>query len=195
MAEHQRSSLTMRTACFAAAHLEATARRTGFVNRASNMTGTILLALVTFGAWSEATTPVAPLAATVTQWDEHVAVSPEAMEQRLPKRAQAFRPEMLQQALAKTPAIEHGGAEVCCAALTTVSRADRPGCELPDRLKDTCAGSGGSAAKAGATMQAVWDDTNSRVDHCALTAWTMPDQQDMDQVAAWAQKGLVFLFA
>ena len=100
MAEHLLSSLTMRTACFAAEHSEAAARRTGFVQRAAKMTGKIFLALVTFGAWSEVKTPCAPLAAKATQWDEPVAVSPEAIYPRMHKRAQAFLQEMIQQALA-----------------------------------------------------------------------------------------------
>lgn len=40
--------------------IEATARRTGIVQRASKMTGNLFLALVTFGTWSEANTTVAP---------------------------------------------------------------------------------------------------------------------------------------
>ena len=35
--------------------IEATARRTGFVQRASKMTDTLFLALVTFGTWREGT--------------------------------------------------------------------------------------------------------------------------------------------
>ena len=47
MAEHTLNSLTMLTAFFSAEHIEAAARRTGFVKRISKSTGKIFLALVT----------------------------------------------------------------------------------------------------------------------------------------------------
>src|SRR6266702_4420210 len=75
MAEHQLSSLTMLTEFFATEQIEAAARRTGFVKRTSKITGKIFLALVTFGAWSDAKTTFAQLAAKVTQLDEHIDVS------------------------------------------------------------------------------------------------------------------------
>lgn len=184
MAEHLLSSLTMLTECFAAEHSEAAARRTGFVQRASKMTGKIFLPLVTFGGWSDAKTTVAPLAAKATPWDEPIAVSPEALEQRMPKRAHAFLQEMIQHALAKTHAIDTVCEEAFCAACPKVSLADRTGFALPDSLKDTFPGSGGSAAPAGANMQAVWDSKNRRCDHCALTPWNMPDQHYVDHVVA-----------
>jgi len=50
------SAISMFTDFFASDDIEAAARRTGFVTRPSKRTGTLLLALVTFGAWSDATT-------------------------------------------------------------------------------------------------------------------------------------------
>jgi hypothetical protein len=146
---------SMLTEFFAAEQIEAAARRTGFVKRASKITGKIFLALVTFGAWSDAKTAFAQLAAQVTQLDEHVDVSPEAMYQRMPKRTHALLQEMIQHALAKTHAIASGCEEVFCAAFTKVYLADSTGFALPDSLKDTFPGSGGVAAKAGAKMQTV----------------------------------------
>src|SRR5438874_2595081 len=101
MAEHVLSSLTMRTEFFTAEHLAATARRTGFVKRASTMTGKLFLALVTFGVWSDATTALAQLAAKVTPLDDQVEVSPEAIYQRMNKSALAFLQDMIRCALAK----------------------------------------------------------------------------------------------
>jgi hypothetical protein len=193
MAEHQLRSLTMRTACFAAAQMEAAARRTGLVKRASKMTGKIFLAVVTFGAWSDANTTFAPLAAQVTQMDEHVAGSPEAISQRMQKRAHAFLQEMSQHALARTHAIAAGCEDVFCAAFTKVSLAESTGCALPDSRKDTFPGSGGSAAHAGAKMQAGWDYKSNRFDHCALTAWNIPDQKYVDAVVALAQEGILLI--
>ena len=62
-----RSAVSMFTDFFSSDDIEATARRTGFVKRASQITGKRFLALVTFGSWSDATTTLAPLAAKVTQ--------------------------------------------------------------------------------------------------------------------------------
>ena len=85
MAEQPSSALTMLTECFSTEHIEDSARRTGFVKRASKMTGQLFLALVTFGVWSDAHTTLAPLAAQVTQLDEGLTSSPEAIYQRLHK--------------------------------------------------------------------------------------------------------------
>ncbi len=73
----------MLTEFFTAEHIEAAARRTGFVKRASKITGKLFLALVTFGVWSDATTSLAQLAAKVTQLDDQLEVSPEAIYQRM----------------------------------------------------------------------------------------------------------------
>ena len=194
MAEHQLSALTMLTEFFAAEQIEAAARRTGFVKRASKITGKLFLAVVTFGAWSDAKTTFAQLAAKVTQVDEHVNVSPEAIYQRMHKRSHAFLQEMIQHALATTQVIAAGCEDVFCAAFTKVYLADSTGFALPDSLKDTFPGSGGSAAQAGAKIQAVWDYKSSRFDHFALTAWNIPDQKYVDKVVALAQKGALFIF-
>jgi hypothetical protein len=194
MAEHLLSSLTMLTEFFAAEHIEATARRTGFVQRASKITGKLFLALVTFGVWSDAKTTFGQLAAKATQVDEHVAVSPEAIYQRMNKRALAFLQDMIQQALAQTHAIEKVCDETFCASFTKVYLADSTGFALPDSLKETFPGSGGSAAQAGAKIQAVWDYKSSRLDHFALTPWNIPDQKYVDHVVALARKGALFIF-
>ena len=194
MAEHQLSALTMLTEFFAAEQIEAAARRTGFVKRASKITGKLFLAVVTFGAWSDAKTTFAQLAAKVTQVDEHVNVSPEAIYQRMHKRAHAFLQEMIQHALATTQVIAAGCEDGFCAAFTKVYLADSTGFALPDSLKETFPGAGGSAAQAGAKIQAVWDYKSSRFDHFALTAWNIPDQKYVDKVVALAQKGALFIF-
>ena len=54
MAEHQLSALTMLTEFFAAEQIEAAARRTGFVKRASKITGK------TFWLWSPSGPGVMP---------------------------------------------------------------------------------------------------------------------------------------
>jgi hypothetical protein len=180
----------MLTDFFSADDIEATARRTGFVKRASKLTGKLFLALVTFGAWSDATTTLAQLAAQVTHLDEQVEVSPEAIHQRMHQRALAFLQDMIRQALAKVQAVE----KVCDEGLFTyfakVYLADSTGFELPESLHDLLPGSGGSAAKAGAKIQAVWDDKHSVFDHFVLTPWNIPDQKYIDHVVALARLAL-----
>ena len=177
MAEYTSSAVSMFTDVFSSEDIERTARRTGFVKRASPIPGKLFLALVTCGGGSEAQTTLAPLAAKVAQWGTPVEVSPEAMHQRMNTRAHAFLQDMIRQALAKVHALE----KVCDAGLfpffPKVSLADRTGCARPDSLHETFPGSGGSAAQAGATRQAVWDDTSRVFGHCALTPWNIPDQK------------------
>jgi hypothetical protein len=183
----------MVTDFFAADDIEAAARQTGFVKRTAKITGKIFLALVTFGVWSEAKTTLAQLAAKVTQLGEPLEVSPEAIHQRMNKRAHAFLQEMIRHALAKA----HSIAKVCDDGLLTyftkVYLVDSTGFGLPDSLKDLFPGAGGSAAKAGAKMQAAWDYKSSVFGHFALTPWNLPDNKYVDTVVALAQKGVLFL--
>ena len=157
MAEHTLSSLAMLTAFFSAEHIEASARRTGFVQRTSKITGKIFLALVTFGVWSDAHTTLAQLAAKVAQLGEQLAVSPEAIYQRMNKGALTFLQDMIRQALAKVQVIEKVCEDGLFTFFTKVYLADSTGFGLPDSLHDLFPGSGGSAAKAGAKIQAVWE--------------------------------------
>jgi hypothetical protein len=159
------SVVSLLTDFFAADDIDATARRTGLVTRAATMTGQLLLALVTFGTWSEAKTTLAPVAAQVTPLDKPVDVSPEAMHPRLHKQAMAFLQDMIRQALAQVQSMERGCDEGRLTPVTNGYIADSPGVERPEALHKTVPGAGGSAAQAGANIHAVWDDT-SRVWSC-----------------------------
>ena len=193
MTASTRSAVSMVTAFFSSDDIEAAARRTGFVKRTAKITGKIFLALVTFGVWSEAKTTLAQLAAKVTQLGEQLEVSPEAIHQRMNNRAHAFLQEMIRHALAKA----HSIAKVCDDGLftdfTTVYLVDSTGFGLPESLKDLFPGAGGSAAKAGAKIQAAWDYKSSVFGHFALTPWNIPDNKYVDTVVALAQKGRLFL--
>jgi hypothetical protein len=140
--------------------------------------------LVTFGAWHEANPSLAPLAAKVTQLDDQLEVSPEAIYQRMNKRALAFLQDLISQALAKVHARTHVCDEGLFPAFTKVYLADSTGFALPNTVHDLWPGSGGSAAKAGAKMQAVWDYTSSLFAHFALPPWNSPDQKSIDSVIA-----------
>jgi len=181
----------MLTEFFTSDDIEATARRTGFVQRASKITGKLFLALMTFGTWREANTTLAPLAAKIPPLGQHVDVSPEAIHQRMHKKASGFLQAMLRQALAKVQSLEHVCDDGLFTAFTPVYLADSTGFGLPEALHKTFPGSGGSAAKAGAKIQAVWDDKNSIFGHCALTPWNIPDQRDIDTVVALAHAGML----
>jgi hypothetical protein len=159
----------MFTDFFSADDIAAAARRTGFVQRASTLPGTRFLALVTFGTWRAATTTLAHVAAPVPHVDEQGAGSPEASQQRLPPRARALLQDLLPPARAKVHAIETVCDDGLCTALSKGSLADSTGCELPASLQDLLPGSGGSAAKASAKIQAVWDYKSSVFEHFVLT--------------------------
>ncbi len=189
-----RSAVAMLTDFFASDDIEHTARQTGFVKRASKITGKLFLALITFGVWSDATTTLAQLAAKVTQLDDQIEVSPEALHQRMNTRALAFLQEMIRQALATVQALEHVCEDGLFVSFTKVYIGDSTGFGLPESLQDLLPGSGGSAAKAGAKIQAVWEYKHSVFAHFALTPWNLPDQKYIDQVVALARKGALFLF-
>lgn len=103
---------------------------------------------------------------------------------RLNKRALVFLQDMIRQALAKVQALEHVCADGLFTAFTKVYLADSTGFGLPDSLADLFPGSGGSATKAGAKIQAVWDYKSSVFSHFALTPWNIPDQKYVDTVVA-----------
>ena len=189
-----RSAVSMLTDFFASDDIEATARRTGFVKRASKITGKLFLALVTFGPWHAANTTLAQLAAKVAQLDKQVDVSPEAIHQRMNKKAIVFLQDMIRQALAKAHTLERVCEDGLFTFFTKVYIADSTGFALPEALHQIFPGSGGSAAKAGAKIQAVWAYKSSVFGHFALTPWNIPEQRYVDTVIALAQKGLLFLF-
>jgi hypothetical protein len=172
-----RSAVSRLTDFWTSDDIEATARRTGFVKRPSKITGKLFLTLVTFGTWREAKTTLAQLAAKVTPLDQDVEVSPEAMHQRMHKKAIAFLQDMIRQALVTGPSLEHVCDDGLFTSLTKVYLAASTSFALPDSLHQLLPGSGGSASKAGAKIQAVWDYKNSVLDHFALTPWNIPDQK------------------
>jgi hypothetical protein len=143
-----------------------------------------LLALMTVGAWSEAKTTVAQRAAQVSPLSQPVDISPAAMQQRLHKKAMALLQDMICQARAKLHALEPMCAAGLLPSLTNVYIAESPGFERPAELHKTFPGAGGSAAHAGAKLQAGWDYQSSLLGHWALTPGNIPDQRAIDQVVA-----------
>jgi len=127
---------------------------------------------------------LAQLAAKATQLGTQVAVSPEALYQRMNKRALAFLQAMLRTALAQIHTCAPGCDESLFALFARVHIAESTGFAPPDSLQDTCPGAGGSAAPAGAKMPLVWDDTRSVFTHFALTPWNIPAPQYLDTVVA-----------
>jgi len=182
------------TEFFAPAQIEACARRTGFVRRTSKITGKVFLALVTVGAWSTPKTSLAQLAAKGAQLPTPIDFSPEALHQRMTRRAVAFLRELLQQAFAKF----HTGDTACdtelFAPFTAVYIADSTSLELPKALKDPFPGNGGAASGAGAKLQLVWEYLSHSFAHLALVAGTTPDNKYIDTVVQVAQRGALFLF-
>lgn len=72
--------------------------------------------------------------------------------------------------------------------------ADSTGFSLPETLKDSFPGSGGSATKAGAKIQLVWEYKQSLLEHFVLMPWKLPDNKYVDTVVAFARTGGRFLF-
>ena len=148
MAEPWLSTVERLTEFFSADPIEARARRTTFVQRASKITGKLFLALVTLGRWSTAKTPVPQLAAQAAQLAEPVELTPEALQQRRTARAVAFLQDLLQTAFAKL----HPGDTLCeegiVAPFPRVHIADSTGCSLPESLQTEFPGAGGSGSKA-----------------------------------------------
>ena len=188
-----RSAVAMVTDGFSSDDIAATARRTGFVTRASKITGPLFLALMPFGPWQAAHTTLAQWAAKAAPLDTPGEVSPEAMQQRMNTQALALLQDMRRQALAKAHPLERVCADGLFPSFANVSRADSTGFALPEALHKPFPGSGGSAAKAGANMQAVWDYQNGVCGHGALPPWNIPDQRYIDTVVALAHTGLLFL--
>src|SRR4030095_3346222 len=83
MAKPCLSTVEKLTEFFATDQIEASARRTKFVQRTSKITGKLFLALVTLGRWSTAKTTVSQLAAKAAQLDDPVSITPEALQQRM----------------------------------------------------------------------------------------------------------------
>src|SRR3954464_3928738 len=103
MAEAWLSTVEKLTEFFSSDQIEASARRTKLVQRASKITGKLFLALVTFGRWSAPKTTVAQLAAKAAPLGVPGDITPEALPQRRTERAVAFLRELLQTAFAKLP--------------------------------------------------------------------------------------------
>jgi DDE family transposase len=194
MAEPWLSTVAKLTEFFATDQIEASARRTKFVQRASKITGKLFLALVTVGRWSAPKTTVAQLAAKAAQLDAPVEITPEALQQRMTERAVAFLRDLLQTAFAQL----HTGDTVCDDGLFVsfgrVHIGDSTGFGLPASLKEQFPGAGGSGSKAGAKIQLVWEYKSHTFDHLALVPWNVPDNKYVDTVVELARPHSLFVF-
>jgi len=194
MAEAWLSMVEQVSEFFSTDQIEASARRTQFVQRASKITGKLFLALVTFGRWSDPTTSVAQLAAKAAQLDQSVTMTPEALQQRMTARAVAFLQDLLQTAFTKLPTKDMGEDEVLFAPCARVHIADSTGFGLPESLQAQFPGAGGSGSQAGAKIQRVWEYKSQTFDHVALIPWNVPDNKSVDTVVALARPHSLVLF-
>jgi len=194
MAEPWLSTVEKLTEFFSADQIEASARRTKFVQRASKITGKLFLALITFGRWSAAKTTVPQLAAKAAQLDVPVDITPEALQQRMTARAVAFLQEIVQRAFTKL----HTGDSICeegiFAPFSRVHIADSTGFGLPESLQKEFPGAGGSGSTAGAKIQLVWEYKSHTFDHFALIPWNVPDNKYVATVVELAHPHALFLF-
>lgn len=193
MAEPWLSTVEKLTEFFSSDQIEASARRTKFVQRASKITGKLFLALVTFGRWGTAKTTVPQLAAKAAQLDKPGSITPEALQQRMTARAVAFLQDLLQTAFVKL----HTGDTICEEGIFTpfprVYLADSTGFGLPESLAPEFPGAGGSGSTAGAKIQLVWEYKSHTFDHFALLPWNVPDSKYGDTVVELARASVLFL--
>ena len=194
MTESWHSTIAKLTEFFSTEQIEASARRTKFVQRTSKITGKLFLALVTFGRWSAPKTTVAQLAAKAAQLDLPVDMTPAALQQRMTDRAVAFLREVLQLAFAQLHAVGTVCEDGLFAAFGRVHIVDSTGFGLPESLKAEFPGAGGSGSKAGAKIQLVWDYKSQTFEHFALIPWNVPDNKYVDTVVNLAQRHSLFLF-
>jgi Transposase DDE domain len=194
MAEPWLSTVTKLTEFFSADQIEASARRTKFVQRASKITGKLFLALVTFGRWSAPTTTLAQLAAKAAQVEQPVEITPEALQQRMNERAVAFLQDLIQTAFTRLHPEDTEGDETLFAAFGRVHIADSTGFGLPESLHAQFPGAGGSGSKAGAKIQLVWEYKSHTFDHFALVPWNVPDNTYVDTVVELARPHSLFVF-
>src|SRR5712692_9067249 len=189
------SALTKLTEFFSPEQIEASARRSGFVQRASKITGKLLLALVTCGQWSAAQTSLAPLAATAAQVGEPGEGSPEAIQHRMNRRALALLQDMIRRAFAKL----HPGDPVCeeslCTAFPRGHSAGQYGVWAARPSERPLPRSRRSGAQAGAKIQLGGDYKSRTFAHVALLPWNMPYNKDVATVVALARRGALLLFA
>jgi len=194
MAEAWFSAVTKLTEFFSPDQIEASARRTKFVQRTSKITGQLFLALMTFGRWSAPKTTVPQLVAKAAQLAVPVEVTPEALQQRMTARAVAFLRDLLQTAFAKL----HTRATSCEDGLfgpfADVYIADSTGFALPESLQQEFPGAGGSGSTAGAKIQLVWEYKSPIFAHLALVPWNVPDNTYVETVVELAHPHALFLF-
>jgi Transposase DDE domain len=194
MTESWHSTIAKLTEFFSTEQIEASARRTKFVQRTSKITGKLFLALVTFGRWSAPKTTVAQLAAKAAQLDRPVDMTPAALQQRMTDRAVAFLREVLQLAFAQLHAMGTVCEDGLFAAFGRVHIVDSTGFGLPESLNTDFPGAGGSGSKAGAKIQLVWDYKSQTFEHFALIPWNVPDNKYVDTVVDLAQPHSLFVF-
>jgi Transposase DDE domain len=194
MAEPWFSTVKKLTEFFSTDQIEASARRTKFVQRASKITGKLFLALVTVGRGGAPKTTVPQLAAKAAQLDVPVAITPEARQQRLTARAGAFLQDLLQPAFAKLPTGDTICEEGIFAPFPRVPMADSTGCSWPESLQTEFPGAGGSGSKAGAKIQLVGEYKSHTFDPFALIPWNVPDSKYIDTVVDLARPHALFVF-
>jgi len=194
MAEAGLSTVEKLTEFFASDQIEASARRTKFVQRTSKLTGKLFLALVTLGRWGSAKTTVAQLAAKAAQLASPVDITPAGLQQRMTERAVTFLREVLQSAFATLHSVGTVCEDGLFAAFGRVHIVDSTGFGLPASLATEFPGAGGRGSKAGAKIQLVWDYKSQTFDHFALLAWNVPDNKYVETVVELAQPHSLFLF-
>ncbi len=194
MAHYTHPLLARLTAFFSDQNIEHAARHSGFVKRASKITGEVFVALMTFGLWSKAHITLAQLAAKATLFPTQLDISPEALHQRLNPAAVRCLKELLRQAFAALHQAKPVAIEPALAPFSEVHLIDSTGFALPERLSDSFPGAAGSASKAGAKIQLSWAYLSHRFAHFALTPLNVPDSKYVAELLTLAHHKALLIF-
>jgi hypothetical protein len=165
--------------CFSPEPLEARARRTQCVPRASKITGQLFRAVITFGRWRVPKTAVAPLAAHAAPREPPGAGTPAALPPRRNERAVAGLQARRPPAFPKRPTGDPVWEEARLAPWARGPMADRTGCGLPASRHAQGPGAGGSGSQAGAKRPLVGESKRPTFAHLALMPWTVPDNKSV----------------
>lgn len=175
---------------FTGQSVEAIARATQFVQRASKLKGLVFLQVCVFGFIEKKAPSLNDLAQGCA--DLGVEISPQGLDQRITPQAVAFLKAMFVQALAcfqsQLP-LPLGILQ----QFTGIYITDSSVIALPDHMVEAYAGCGGKGPKASVKVQLVFEFLRGNLAQVALRAGREPDQAYRDYISVLPQGALVLM--
>lgn len=154
--------------------VNAVARQTKFVQRASKLTGQLFLQAIVFAYIQKPTADLADIAQGCT--DLGVAISPQGVDQRINAQAMAFVQEMFRQAMTEfknklalpLPILQQ---------FSALNLVDSSVVALPAQLQADYPGCGGNGPQASLKVQLVFEFLYGNLQHLVFQAGRAPDQK------------------